>query len=154
MRENYQVIYTHPGGAVATFTRQDGELDALAKGLDAEQFWVFKNVKALLARNDAGDLEEATRMMSAIGFAGMVRDIVAPAPAAAPAREPAYAAQPAEAPAHGIHLPGPSYWPLLLAISVGIAFSGLLFWQTTLAITAIGLVLAFAAGVAWGLEPA
>lgn len=154
MRENYQVIYTHPGGAVATFTRQDGELDALAKGLDAEQFWVFKNVKALLARNDAGDLEEATRMMSAIGFAGVVRDIVAPVPAAAPAREPAYAAQPAEAPAHGIHLPGPSYWPLLLAISVGIAFSGLLFWQTTLAITAIGLVLAFAAGVAWGLEPA
>jgi hypothetical protein len=152
MRENYEVIYTHPGGAVATFTRQDGELDALAKGLDAEQFWVFKNVKSLLARNDAGDLEEATRLMSAIGFTAVVRDIVAPVPAAAPALEPVAVPQMAEA-AHGIHLPGPSYWPLLLAISVGIAFSGLLFWQTTLAITAIGLVLAFISGIAWGLEP-
>jgi hypothetical protein len=154
MRENYQVIYTHPGGAVATFTRQDGELDALAKGLDAEQFWVFKSVKSLLARNDAGDLDEATRMMSAIGFTGAVRDIIAPVPATTPAREAAYAPQAAEAGAHGIHMPSPSYWPLLLAISVGIAFSGLLFWETTLVITAIGLVLAFASGIAWGLEPA
>jgi hypothetical protein len=154
MRENYEVIYTHPGGAVATFTRQDGELDALAKGLDAEQFWVFKNVKSLLARNDAGDLDEATRLMSAIGFTGMVRDIVAPVPAAAPAREPVAVPQAAEVGAHGFHMPGPSYWPLLLAISVGITFTGLLFWQTTLAITAIGLVLAFFSGIAWGLEPA
>ena len=55
MPENYEVIYTHPSGATATFIRQDGELDALAKGLDAGQFWVFKNVKSLLVRNDAGD---------------------------------------------------------------------------------------------------
>jgi hypothetical protein len=154
MRENYQVIYTHPGGAVATFTRQDGELDALAKGLDAEQFWVFKSVKSLLARNEESDLEESNRMMSAIGFSAVVRDIIAPIPAAAPGREAAYAPQAAETAAHGIHMPGPSFWPLLLAISIGIAFSGLLFWQTTLIVTAIGLVLAFAAGVAWGLEPA
>jgi hypothetical protein len=152
MRENYEVIYTHPGGAVATFTRRDGELDALAKGLDAEQFWVFKNVKALLARNDAGDLDEATRLMSGIGFTGMVRDIVAPV-AAAPAREPVAAGAHAEA-SHGIHLPNPSYWPLLFAISVGITLGGLLVWQTTLAITAIGFVLTFLCGVAWGLEPA
>lgn len=156
MRENYEVIYTHPGGAMATFTRQDGELDALAKGLDAEQFWTFKNVKSLLARNDADDLEEATRVMSAIGFTAVVRDIVAPVPAtaAAPAREPAYASQAAEASAHGIHMPSPSYWPVVLAIAIGISLAGLFFWETTLLITAIGLVLAFAAGVAWGLEPA
>jgi hypothetical protein len=154
MRENYEVIYTHPGGAVATFTRQDGELDALAKGLDAEQFWVFKNVKSLLARNDAGDLQEATRLMSAIGFTGMVREIVAPEPAtvAAPAAA-AVAAHGAEAGAPHIHMPGPSYWPLALGISVAIAMCGFFFWETTLAITAIGLVLAFISGVAWGLEP-
>jgi hypothetical protein len=153
MRENYEVIYTHPGGAVATFTRQDGELDALAKGLDAEQFWVFKNVKALLARNDAGDLAEATRMMSAIGFTGMVRDIVAPVPAVAGAPAPAPAAHGAEAGAPHIHMPGPSYWPLALGISIGIALTGLLFWETTLVITGIGLILAFISGVGWGLEP-
>lgn len=155
MRENYEVIYSHPGGAVATFTRQDGELDALAKGLDAEQFWVFKNVKSLLARNDAGDLAEATRMMSGIGFTGMVRDIVAPVPAVAGAA----AAPAAVAAAHGatgaphIHMPGPSYWPLALGVSVGIALSGLLFWETTLVITGIGLILAFISGIGWGLEP-
>ena len=156
MRENYEVIYTHPGGAVATFTRQDGELDALAKGLDAEQFWVFKNVKALLARNDAGDLQEATRLMSGIGFTGMVRDIVAPEPAAiaAPATAGAIAAgHAADAGAPHIHMPGPSYWPLALGVSVAITLCGFLVWETTLAVTAIGLVLAFISGVAWGLEP-
>ena len=153
MLENYEVVYTHPGGAVATFTRQDGELDALAKGLDAEQFWVFKNVKSLLARNESGDLEEATRLMGGIGFSARVREIVAPVASAEPAREPAAVAAPTEAHAPGIHLPGPSYWPLALAISVGIAFSGVFFWTSTLVITAIGLVLALASGIAWGLEP-
>lgn len=153
MLENYEVVYTHPGGAVATFTRRDGELDALAKGLDAEQFWVFKNVKSLLARNEAGDLEQATRLMGGIGFSARVREIVAPAPAVAPSREPAYAApQAAAAHAPGIHLPGPSYWPLLLALSVGIAFGGVLFWTSTIVVTAIGLVLALGSGIAWSLE--
>jgi hypothetical protein len=152
MLENYEVVYTHPGGAVATFTRQDGELDALAKGLDAEQFWVFKNVKSLLARNESGDLEEATRLMGGIGFSARVREIVAPAPAVAASREPAYAAPAAEAHAPGIHLPGPSYWPLVLAICIGIAFGGVFFWTSTLLITAIGLVLAFGSGIAWSLE--
>jgi hypothetical protein len=152
MLENYEVVYTHPGGAVATFTRQDGELDALAKGLDAEQFWVFKNVKSLLARNESGDLEEATRLMGGIGFSARVREIVAPAPAVAATREPAYAAPAAEAHAPGIHLPGPSYWPLVLAICIGIAFGGVFFWTSTLLITAIGLVLAFGSGIAWSLE--
>lgn len=151
MRDNYEVIYTHPGGAVATFTRRAGELDALAKGLDAEQFWVFKNVKALLARNEGGDLEQATQLMSGIGFTALVRDIVTPvvaAPAAAPVAAPAHAE------AHGhFHLPNPSYWPLLLALSVGLAFTGVLVIQETFVITAIGLVLAFLCGIAWSLEP-
>ena len=47
MSENFEVVYTHPSGATATFIRHDGELDALAKALDAEQFWVFKTVKTL-----------------------------------------------------------------------------------------------------------
>lgn len=152
MLENYEVIYTHPGGAVATFTRRDGELDALAKGLDAEQFWVFKNVKALLARNEADDLDQATRLMTGIGFSARVREIIAPTPAAAPTRAPAYPAPAAEAHAPGIHLPGPSYWPLALAISVGITFGGILFWTSTLLVTALGLILALFSGIAWGLE--
>ncbi|HEX8728541.1 MAG TPA: hypothetical protein VF739_07970 [Ktedonobacterales bacterium] len=151
--ENYEVVYTHPGGAVATFTRQDGELDALAKGLDAEQFWVFKNVKSLLARNEGGDLQESTRLMSSIGFSARVREITAPVAAAAVgAREPAAVAAPAETHAPGIHLPGPSYWPLVLAISIGIAFCGVFFWTSTLVITGIGLVLALFSGIEWGLE--
>jgi hypothetical protein len=154
MLENYEVVYTHPGGAVATFTRQDGELDALAKGLDAEQFWVFKNVKSLLARNDAGDLEDANSQMGGIGFSARVREILAPTPAVAASREPAVAAAPyaAEAHAPGIHMPGPSYWPLALAVSVGIAFGGVFFWTSTLVITAIGLILALGSGIAWSLE--
>ena len=37
MAENYEVVYTHPSGATATFIRHEGELDALAKALDSEQ---------------------------------------------------------------------------------------------------------------------
>lgn len=153
MPENYEVLYTHPGGATATFVRQDGELDALAKGLDAEQFWVFKNVKALLVRNDDGDLDEANRLMGGIGFAPMVRVLTTPQ------RIPEIAAmtQPVEMLAedhHGIHLPNPSFWPLALGISVAVALSGLLISQITLAVTAIGLVMVLLSIVSWGLEPA
>jgi hypothetical protein len=153
MLENYEVVYTHPGGAVATFTRQAGELDALAKGLDAEQFWVFKNVKSLLVRNEEGDLEQATRLMGGIGFSARVREIIAPVAAVTPARAPVAVAPAAvEAHAPGIHLPGPSYWPLALAISVGITFGGIMFWTSTLLVTALGLVLALGSGIAWSLE--
>jgi hypothetical protein len=75
MPENYEVVYTHPSGATAIFTRHEGELDALAKALDSEQFWVFKNVKSLLVRNDAGDLEESNQLMRVIGFTANVRII-------------------------------------------------------------------------------
>ncbi|GEM_PF-913199 len=151
--ENYEVIYTHPGGAIITFTRQDGELDALAKGLDSEQFWVFKNVKALLARNDEGDLDEATRLMSELGFTSRVRELSdLPAAQSTPAREAALAlASTPETHGH-VHLPGPSYWPILFAASVFIALVGVLLWETTLFVTVIGIAMTFACGVGWGLE--
>ncbi len=150
MPENYEVIYTHPSGATATFIRQDGELDALAKGLDAGQFWVFKNVKALLVRNDQGDLEESNRLMAGIGFAALVREIVAPLPVVV-APQPVYAGA-IEEQHTGPHLPHPSYWPLLLAIAALITFSGFLVLPTTLLVTGVGLVLVFISIVGFGLE--
>jgi hypothetical protein len=72
MATNYTVIYTHPSGGTATFIYEDGELSSLAKGLDAEQFWVFKQVKALLLRNDEGDLALASGMMAEHGFTAQV----------------------------------------------------------------------------------
>ena len=157
MPENYEVVYAHPGGATATFIRHDGELDALAKALDAEQFWVFKNVKALLVRNEPGDLEEASRLMREIGFTPNVRVLTAPVPAAA--REPV-AVAPAAVEEHvGPHLPGPSYWPLALAASATVALSGFILWNNVLPtaaaviIVAIGLVCTYISMVGWGLEP-
>lgn len=152
MPENYEVIYTHPSGATATFIRQNGELDALAKGLDAGQFWVFKNVKSLLVRNDEGDLEESSRLMAGIGFTANVREVVAPRPAPVEvAPQPVYAGA-IEEQHTGPHLPSPSYWPLLLAISALITFSGFLALETTFLVTAVGLVLVFICMVGWGLE--
>ncbi|CAN5650599.1 cytochrome c oxidase subunit I [soil metagenome] len=53
--------------------------------------------------------------------------------------------------ATGIHLPSPSYWPLLLAISMPFVAFGLIY---NLALCAVGAVLAVAAIYGWGLEPA
>lgn len=159
MPENYEVIYTHPGGATATFIRHDGELDALAKGLDAEQFWVFKNVKSLLVRNEPDDLAEASRQMRQIGFVPSVRVIKVPVPVAV--TEPAYEAVPAGAEEHaGPHLPGPSYWPALLAASATLTFLGFLTWNhvfatpVAIAIVAIGLICVYISMLGWGLEQA
>lgn len=85
----YTVIYHHPNGGVATFIYENGEMSALARGLDSEQFWVFKQVKALLLRNDDDDLYLATRMMAEYGFTAQVAralpDLLAPVPVAASA---------------------------------------------------------------------
>jgi hypothetical protein len=157
MPEDYEAVYTHPGGATAIFTRRDGSLDAVARGLDSEQFWVFKNVKALLVRNDEGDLEEATRQMAAIGFTGRVRrlePVLARAgaqPAAAP--EPFVVAPAEHAEHHGPHAPAPSYWPLILGLSLSLAMCGLIVVQTAPYVTALGLLLTFAAVIGWGVEP-
>jgi hypothetical protein len=92
MPANYTVIYSHPSGATATFIYENGELSALAKGLDAEQFWVFKQVKALLLRNEEDDLDLASRMMAEHGFAVHVMrplpDLLAPVVPTAPSALP------------------------------------------------------------------
>lgn len=162
MPENYEVIYSHPSGAMATFLRQGGELDALAKGLDSEQFWVFKQVKALLARNDQGDLGEANRMMSRIGFAPLVREITQaqPAPSVAAMREEAFAGAIAGTEQHaaeahaGPHAPQPSIWPLYLALSAALTLISLIFIQDFgfVAVTLIGLALVLFCIVRWGTE--
>lgn len=72
MLKNYTVIYSHPGGATATFIYEDGELSSLAKGLDTEQFWVFKQVKAYLLRNDEIDIAIASDMMAKMGFSSHI----------------------------------------------------------------------------------
>src|SRR5215469_10198200 len=149
MPENYEVVYTHPSGATAIFTRHDGELDALAKSLDSEQFWVFKNVKALLVRNDAGDLEESNQLMREIGFTANVRVITRPEPAITVARDPVMVGAEAHA---GPHLPGPSYCPLLLSASATLALGGWLYFPTTAPLIALGLLLVFICAVGWGLE--
>ena len=157
MPENYEVVYAHPGGATATFIRHDGELDALAKALDAEQFWVFKNVNSLLVRNEPGDLDEASRLMREIGFTASVRVLTAPVPVAE--REPVAVAPVAVEEHVGPHLPGPSYWPVLLAASILVALGGFVLWNNVLptvpalAVVAIGLICSYISMVGWGLEP-
>ncbi len=88
MATNYTVIFSHPSGATATFIYENGEMSALAKGLDAEQFWVFKQVKALLLRNEEDDLTFAKIEMARIGFTAQVLrplpDLLAPITTARP----------------------------------------------------------------------
>ncbi len=151
MADNYEAIFTHPTGATATFVRQGGELDALAKGLDSEQFWVFKNVKTLLARNEPGDLREAQRMMEGMGFTALVREITV-APNLAAMREEVFAgAVEAEHGAHG-HAPQPSFWPLLVAASGAVTLIGGMFWSETYVITIVGFAALFLTMLMWGLE--
>lgn len=153
MSENFEVVYTHPSGATATFIRHDGELDALAKALDAEQFWVFKNVKTLLVRNEEGDLAESNRLMAQVGFTATVRELVTPQAAVA-VPEPVFAVEAAEAHA-GPHLPGPSYWPLLLAASATLALGAWLAPSLfiTIPLFLIGMVCVLISMVNWGVEP-
>lgn len=163
MPEDYEAVYTHPGGATAVFTRRDGSLDAVARGLDSEQFWVFKNVKSLLVRNDEEDLDEASRLMARIGFTAHVRVLepvavtvgAAGAAAGAPAIAvaPAYPLEHAEEHAAHPHSPAPSYWPIMTGLAVAIAVGGLIFVNSLPFIAAIGAVLLFVSIVGWGLEP-
>ncbi len=155
MPDDYEAVYTHPGGATAVFIRRDGSLDAVARGLDSEQFWVFKNVKSLLVRNEEDDLREATRLMASIGFSAQVKRLepalVPAGVAAAPAHEVVYEPEPAHE-GHP-HVPAPSYWPLLLGLSASIALLGLIVVNTLPWIAVIGVVLTFASMIGWGVEP-
>jgi cytochrome c oxidase subunit I len=51
----------------------------------------------------------------------------------------------------GVHLPSPSYWPLVMALGLPLIGYGLIF---NLGIAAVGGVVIVLAGFAWGLEPA
>lgn len=120
MPANYTVIYTHPSGATATFIYQEGELSALAKGLDAEQFWTFKQVKSLLLRNDEDDLALASQMMADQGFTAQIGralpDLLAPIPVPA-----ATGNQHLDDAANDMqfrHLPDPSDFPLFRRMGV------------------------------------
>ena len=53
--------------------------------------------------------------------------------------------------ATNVHLPSPSYWPLVLAAGLPLIGYGLIF---NLGIAAVGGVVVLLAGFAWGLEPA
>jgi hypothetical protein len=46
-----------------------------------------------------------------------------------------------------IHLPGPSYWPLFLALGLSIALTGLIIDITFFF---IGVLISFIAGIGWG----
>lgn len=58
------------------------------------------------------------------------------------------AAQHGEGEEH-IHLPGPSYWPILLAAAMALTLVGLM---VDIGLAAAGLLLAFIFGVGWGLN--
>jgi cytochrome c oxidase subunit 1 len=51
---------------------------------------------------------------------------------------------------HHIHLPSPSYWPLVLALALPLIAYGIIF---NLVLSAIGAVVLFAAAFGWALEP-
>src|SRR5579864_5582450 len=56
-----------------------------------------------------------------------------------------------EAQAH-VHLPNPSYWPIVLGVALGLAFIGLLFINDTPAILIVALVLVLIGIMGWALE--
>jgi hypothetical protein len=47
-----------------------------------------------------------------------------------------------------VHLPGPSYWPILLACAMALTMVGLMI---DISIAAVGLLLAFMFGIGWGM---
>jgi hypothetical protein len=48
-----------------------------------------------------------------------------------------------------IHLPGPSYWPILLAAAMAFTMVGLM---VDISVAAVGLLLAFMFGIGWGMN--
>src|SRR5215475_398872 len=51
-----------------------------------------------------------------------------------------------------LHLPGPSYWPVILSVAILITIAGFLAINTTPLISAIGAVLVLIGILGWGLE--
>jgi hypothetical protein len=54
---------------------------------------------------------------------------------------------------HGhVHLPNPSYWPILVSVAIALAFIGLLIINSTPVLLIIALVLVLICIIGWGLE--
>src|SRR5690348_12910551 len=53
---------------------------------------------------------------------------------------------------HHIHLPGPSWWPLLLSVAILVAIAGLLFIPDNPWITLIAAPFVLVGILGWGLE--
>jgi hypothetical protein len=51
-----------------------------------------------------------------------------------------------------VHLPNPSYWPILLGLTIAITISGIIFISTFPWITLIGIILVFICIMGWALE--
>jgi cytochrome c oxidase subunit IV len=51
-----------------------------------------------------------------------------------------------------IHLPNPSYWPILLGLAVAITISGIIFSSTVPWVTLLGLIFVFICIMGWALE--
>ncbi len=54
--------------------------------------------------------------------------------------------------AHHIHLPNPSYWPILLGAAIAIVMGGLVVVSKTPLISLVGIILAFVCIMGWALE--
>lgn len=54
--------------------------------------------------------------------------------------------------AHHIHLPNPSYWPILLCAAIAIVIGGLVVVSKTPLISLVGIILAFVCIMGWALE--
>jgi len=53
---------------------------------------------------------------------------------------------------HHIHLPNPSYWPILLGIAIAVTMIGLVIVSMNVLIALIGIVLVFICIMGWALE--
>ena len=51
-----------------------------------------------------------------------------------------------------IHLPNPSYWPILVGAAIAVTMVGLLVVSTTPVISLIGIILVFICIMGWALE--
>jgi len=51
-----------------------------------------------------------------------------------------------------IHMPNPSYWPILLSLAVAITISGIIFISTVPWLTLIGMIFVFICIMGWALE--
>ena len=51
-----------------------------------------------------------------------------------------------------IHLPGPSYWPIVISVALLITFVGFLIINSTPALVIVGVILVLISIIGWGLE--